>query len=317
MNAIEKRIEEQMNKRPSHERGRAPGPGSIMWDTFSDMTLMPFTVPILVMQTAHPDVGAAVAKYSVYKKDPWGRMFRTASSLMRFLYGGKGGQQSSQEALDLRKLHSQIKGTRPDGARYHAIHPQTFRVVPDTFLDGVIRIREALGKPLSALEKSKLYQEYVDLCLLFGLRREDIEMDFDAFQVYYDDLLLNKMTYNETVQFLLEEMIKHGPEMKFLPLPKSWWQTLYSFFVYPIIRTCTLGFLDSRFREQHNIRWSRRDQKRYDTLLQFVKLYAALIPRPLRYNLFSLLIMAGGHGAKLMSFERLKNTIAQQRPGFS
>ena len=79
------------------------------------------------------------------------------------------------------------------------------------------------------------------------------------------------------------------------------------------MRACTLGFLDERFREQHNIRWSHRDQKRYDTMLTLVRLYAAMIPRPLRYNLFSLLIMAGGHGAKLMSFERLKSTIAKNQ----
>lgn len=289
--------------------GKAPGPGSIMWDAFSDLTLSPFSIPILIMQAAHPDVGAAVAKYSAYQREPWGRLFRTGFSLVRFLYGGKRGLQSTNEAKDLRALHARIKGVREDGTSYHALRPKTFRVVPDTFLDGVVRYREAMGKPLSEDEKKTVFQEYINLCLLFGIPRSELEDTFEEFESYYNDLLLNTMTYNKTVSFLLEEMMKYGPKMKYVPLPEHWCQAIYHRTLYPIIRIFTLGFLDSRFRDLHEIEWSFQDQERYDKYVNSIKFLSKVIPRWARYNPLALYVMAGGQGLKLVSYEHLVKEI--------
>lgn len=277
-----------------------------MWETFSDLLLSPFSVPILVMQAAHPDVGAAVAKYAVYKHEPWGRLFRTGFSMMRFLYGGKQGKQSAQEVSALRALHAHIRGVRADGTSYHALTPDTFRIVPDTFLDGVIRFRKTVGKPLNREQLNDLYREYVDLCLLFGIRQSYLQPTIDDFLVYYDGLLLNTMTYNETVAFLLGDMMKYGPAIPYLPLPKRWWQFIYQHTLYPLIRIFTIGFLDARFREKHRIPWSEDDGKKYRRWVGIVRFLYRFVPRFLRYNPISLYIMLGGHGPEILSVEKLK-----------
>jgi uncharacterized protein (DUF2236 family) len=288
------------------ERGKAPGPGSIMWDTFSDLAVSPFSIAVLIMQAAHPDIGAAVADYSIYTKDPWGRLFRTGFSMMRFLYGGKQGQQSRAEAKDLRALHAHIKGTHANGEIYYALNPQTFRIVPDTFLDAVIRLREVLGQPLTADEREKLYQEYIDLCLLFGIPRETLEAKLDDFLLYYDNLLLNTMNYNETVSFLLGDMMRYGPAMKYLPMPEAWRKAIYVRTLFPISRLFTLGFIDPRFRQRHGIPWSEKDEKRYRRGIKVVQWVVRIVPRFLRYHPFALWIMLGGNGPKVMDFERLQ-----------
>lgn len=270
------------------------------------MSLLPFSVPILVMQAAHPDIGAAVAQYSVYRQEPWGRLFRTGFSLVRFLYGGKKGKQSREEAKALRRLHANIKGKRADGTEYFALAPQTFRIVPDTFLAGVLRFRAEMRDPLSAAEKMQLFEEYVQLCLLFRIPRSALEQNLDEFEQYFDTLLLDTMTYNETVAFLLEDMMKYGPRVPFMPLPKSWAHWLYSRTLYPLIRLFTLGFLDPRFRAAHDIEWSDRDERNYRRLVAAVRLFRKLTPRWLRYSPFSLFIMAGGQGMKPMDFNRLQ-----------
>jgi uncharacterized protein (DUF2236 family) len=298
------------NKCNARFLAQAPGPGSILWDIYSDLALGPFAAAILVMQAAHPDVGAAVAKYSVYQQDPWGRLFRTGFSMMRFLYGGKKGQQSEQEVKELRGLHAHIKGTRPDGTPYHALDPHCFRVVPDTFLDGAIRFRGVLGKPLNKNEKEQLYREYVNLCLLFGIPKQALESDIESFSNYYADLLLNTMTFNETVSFLLGDMMRFGPKIKYLPLPINWWHAIYKRTVYPITRTFTLGFLDSRFREKHNISWTHLDERRYQRWLTVLRFLVRWTPRWLRYSPFALYIMAGGHGPRVMDIKRLTKMLS-------
>lgn len=277
-----------------------------MWDTFSDVALAPFSIPILVMQAAHPDIGAAVAKYSVYREEPWGRLFRTGFSLMRFMHGGKQGQQARQETRDLRRLHAHIKGLRPDGTEYFALTPSTFRVVPDTFLAGVIRFRELMADPLSSEEKRQLFEEYVNLCLLFHIPQSELEDSLDEFEQYFERLLLTTMTYNETVAFLLEEMMKYGPRVPYLPMPRTWWQWAYGKSLYPLIRLFTLGFLDPRFRERHGIAWSERDERNYRRGVAVVRTARRFTPRWLRYSPFSLFIMLGGRGPEAMTYERLK-----------
>lgn len=278
-----------------------------MWDTFSDMALAPFSIPVLVMQAAHPDVGAAVAQYSVYRKEPWSRLTRTGFSLMRFLYSGRKGAQSKQEAKSLRALHAHIKGVHPDGTQYHALTPSTFRVVPDTFLAGIIRFRQEMDDPLTSAEKDQLYEEYIQLCLLFRIPRAALEKNVDEFEHYFDDLLLNTMTYNETVAFLLEEMMKYGPRIQYMPMPQSWWQWIYARTLYPLIRTFTLGFLDPRFRALHGIAWSEKDERNYRRCVAVVRTIRKFTPRWARYSPFSLYIMLGGHGPKTMTYQRLKD----------
>ena len=58
-------------------QGRAPGRGSIMWDTLTDMAHFPLMPPIAIMQSALPAVGTAVNKYGIYKSDPQARGRRT------------------------------------------------------------------------------------------------------------------------------------------------------------------------------------------------------------------------------------------------
>ncbi|MCW8194852.1 DUF2236 domain-containing protein [Proteobacteria bacterium 005FR1] len=273
------------------------------------MALLPFSVPILVMQAAHPDIGAAVAQYSVYRQEPWGRLFRTGFSLVRFLYGGKKGKQSRDEVKALRQLHANIKGRRADGSEYFALTPATFRVVPDTFLAGILRFREEMHEPLSPAEKTQLFEEYVQLCLLFRIPRSALENNLDEFEQYFDDLLLGTMTYNETVAFLLEEMMKFGPRVPLMPLPRAWSHWLYSRTLYPLIRLFTVGFLDPRFRAKHRIPWSDRDERNYRRWVRAVRVFRRLTPRWLRYSPFSLYIMAGGHGFKTMDYSRLKKML--------
>lgn len=291
------------------EEGRAPGLGSIMFDTLTDLAAAPLLLPIATMQSALPAVGTAVNKYAIYKSDPQGRGQRTNWSMIRFLYDG--GDVARQEAKDLRALHAHIKGTHADGSKYYALHPKTFRIVPDTFLDGVIRIREDLGKPLSPAEKDQLYEEYVQLCLLLGIPRKDIEPTLRDFYIYYEDLIRNTLTYNETVQYLMGRGIELPARLKYGKKLQPMVDSFYRRFVFPTLKLTSVGQLHPLYRERFNIPWSARDQARYEKLCRRLQQYARLVPRPLRYNPVVYFVMLGVHGPHLVTIEEL-NRIEQK-----
>lgn len=293
------------------EQGRAPGRGSIMWDTLTDLAAMPLIVPVAIMQSALPAVGTAVNKYGIYKSDPQARGRRTNWSMMRFLWDG--GNVARNEAKALRDLHASIKGMLPDGSKYFALNPKTFRIVPDTFLDAVVRIREDLGKPLADSEKEKLYEEYVQLCLMLGIPRKDIEPSLQAFYEYYEALILTTMTHNETVQFLMGKGIESPARLKYGKQLQPLVDRLYRRLVYPTLKLTTVGCLHPLYRERFDIPWSAHDEARYRKLCRRLQRFSQWVPRPLRYNPVAYLVMLGVHGPELVTLQELSQIEARKQ----
>lgn len=301
----------QTRSRTRTPQGRAPGLHSIMFDTLTDLAAAPLLPPIAIMQSALPAVGTAVNRYAIYKTDPRGRGRRTNWSMIRFLYDG--GDVARREAQDLRALHAHIKGTLEDGSKYYALNPKTFRIVPDTFLDAVIRIREDLGRPLTAAQKEQLYEEYVQLCLLLGIPPKDIEPTLADFYRYYEDLIRNTLTYNETVQYLLGKGIEWPARMKRARFLQPTVDRFYRRFVYPTLKLTTVAQLHPLYRERFNIPWSGHDEARYRKLCQRLQRYARTVPRVLRYNPVVYFVILGVHGPRLVSIEELNRIEEKMR----
>jgi uncharacterized protein (DUF2236 family) len=285
------------------EAGRAPGVGSIMWDTLTDMAALPLMIPIATMQSALPAVGTAVNRYGIYKSDPQGRGRRTNWSMIRFLYNG--GDMARNESKDLRSLHANIKGTLDDGSKYYALNPKTFRIVPDTFLDGVIRIRQDLGKPLTPDEEEQLYQEYIQLCLLLGIPKKDIEPTIKDFYVYFEDLIQNTMTYNETVQYLTTRAIELPARFKRFKGLQPLADAFHRRYVYPTMKLCATGGLHPMYRERFDLPWTEHDKARYKKLCKRLNAYSKVVPRPLRTNPVAHLVRLGIHGPGLVTLKEL------------
>jgi len=294
------------------EKGRPPGRGSIMWDTLTDTNNGPLLPAIAIMQSATPAVGTAVNKYALYKYEALGRAIRTNWSLIRFLYDG--ADIAHQESDALRKLHANIKGNYADGGQYFALNPLTFRIVPDTFLDGVIRIRKDLGKPLTQAEEAQLYEEYVQLCLLFGIPRKYIESTLVDFYVYYENLMRTGMTYNETVQFLIGDF-------PFKPMRMPWYlkpfearlNKRFEFTSRPRNRIAYVGALHPLYRETVGIAWSDEDEQQYRKLCAALGERSKRIPRFLRTNPTVHLLRLGYRGPKLVSMEHLQQAEEKQK----
>lgn len=294
----------------NEEQGQPPGRNSIMWDTLTDTAMGPLLFPIATMQSALPAVGTAVNKYGLYKNDVIGRAIRTSWSLMRFLYDG--GDIAQKEAQSLRNLHANIRGTHADGSTYHALNPKNFRIVPDTFLDGVIRIRKDIGKPLTEVEEEQLFQEYVQLCLLFGIRRKHIEPTLAEFKVYFEDLINNTLTYNETVDYLIGEGMETPIKLQRFKFLQPLLNVFHRTFLYPGMKVSAIGALHPLYRERFNIPWTDHDAAKYRKLCRRLGTLSRIVPRRLRTNPLVYLLMMGYSGPKLVRFEHLQKVEARK-----
>ncbi len=80
-----------------------PGPGSVAWRLSSDARIMSTAGYALMLQVAHPTVGAGVHEHSNFEADPWGRLLRTLDYTTVMVYGrpelaGRDGQAHPRDA---------------------------------------------------------------------------------------------------------------------------------------------------------------------------------------------------------------------------
>ncbi|WP_262699505.1 MULTISPECIES: oxygenase MpaB family protein [Streptomyces] len=76
----------------------------------------------LMLQSLHPLAMAGVDQYSDYRTDPTGRLVRTARFITTTTFGS---EPAAREAIDLvRRIHTGVNGTAPDGRPYRADDPE-------------------------------------------------------------------------------------------------------------------------------------------------------------------------------------------------
>ena len=66
----------------------------------------------LLLQVAHPTVGAGVRDYSDFEQRPWNRLLRTIDYVSLLVYGGRDAIAAGRR---LRDVHKRFRGVREDG----------------------------------------------------------------------------------------------------------------------------------------------------------------------------------------------------------
>src|SRR5437588_2000009 len=125
------------------------GPGSVTWRTTSDARLYAVMLYPLLLQVAHPTVGAGVRDYSDFDRRPWNRLLRTIDYVTLLVYGGP---EAAPAGRRLREIHKQFRGVREDGRRYHALEPDAYAWVHATLIDTYVSGHEQFGTPMTQSE---------------------------------------------------------------------------------------------------------------------------------------------------------------------
>jgi uncharacterized protein (DUF2236 family) len=164
----------------------------------------------MVMQVAHPVVGAGVGEHSVFRTDPWGRLAHSLESTMTLV---RGGPAAAAEGARLREVHRGIGGVDERGRRYHALHPGAYAWVHLILFERLVTMRRIFGRPLTAPQRAALYGEIVDLGLAMGIRRHHMPADERAFWPYLahvlDDVLEDHPTAHAFLDVLRHSAIPH------------------------------------------------------------------------------------------------------------
>lgn len=119
-------------------------PGSPIRTVHGDASMYVGGLRALLLQSMHPLPMAAVADFSGYRSDPWGRLAGTAGFIASTTFGN--AEESAASVDRIRRVHSHVRGTSPDGREYRADDPHLLRFVHVAEIDSFLRTHRAYGR---------------------------------------------------------------------------------------------------------------------------------------------------------------------------
>ncbi|MFS8198355.1 oxygenase MpaB family protein [Streptomyces sp. CWNU-52B] len=265
------------NKIDAASAVRAPRRGGPAWRYFGDARSTIMAPQLLLLQVAHPVVGAGVADHSNFRAEPWPRLVRTLLSLTTVIYGGQ--QAATDEARRLIHVHAAMKGTDSAGRRYHALNPEAYHWVHATLVKAPVDGQRLFGKGMTEEETERYYREMRDVGRVWGLKEHHLPATWAEFTEYYDDMVDNRLEHNQSVQDVLDELAH--PAKPFRWIPGLLWRPLARVAArYALL--VTVGTLPPRLRERLHLTWDRRRQRSLRRFAFLVRVLMLPVPPPLR-----------------------------------
>ncbi|HET7016730.1 MAG TPA: oxygenase MpaB family protein [Streptosporangiaceae bacterium] len=262
--------------------GRSPEPlgaGSLMWDIAGEYRTLLIVPSALLLQVAHPAVGAAVAQHSCVSDDAWGRAIRTGNSMLRYIYGGPLAVAEGQR---LRALHRSFRGTDELGRPYHALNGAAYAWVNLTLFERYVTVRRLFGRPLTESQQSQLYAESRQLGSVLAVPEREMPATLQDFRRYFRDMVENGLENTAAAHAMLAELRKPQRPPALPDRLESVWPLL-SKALGRVSYLLALGTVAPEVRELLGQRWTRVEQLELDALAASVRAGHLLLPERLRY----------------------------------
>ncbi len=240
------------------------GPGSMTWRIYREPGILIGSYRALLLQVAHPAVGAGVAFYSNFQKDYLGRAYRTFFNMSSIFFGSR--KEALRVAGQLHRMHYRIKGqyrnAQGQSIAYCANQPELLCWILATLVDTSIRSYEHLHGPLSAADKEIFFQESQITAQLMGIPLSSYPESYEDFCHYFQQMLQSKVLAVGATGLDLSEAILRGP----------------FFWGSSIIRLFATGLLPASLRQAYRLPWTERQEKRLQTYLKRIRGFYRFFP---------------------------------------
>lgn len=265
-------------------------PDSPMRAVISDFRGSAIAAYGLLLQIAHPTVGAGVEQFSSYRQNPWPRLFNTADYVMASVYGD--ADLAGEVGARVRNMHKSIKGTKADGSKYHALEPEAFAWVHATLFQAYERLGTVfIGAKWDASTREQMWEEWIDLGRFVGVRSRDLPATYSEYQVYFDDMVANKLIHTKAVDDFADSVFKSppAPPLGLRPIELVW--PAVGLPAGKLMQLFAIGLLPGELRERLGFKWSRGQQMQFNSIAAMSRMTTPVVPRALRVTGDSYLTM--------------------------
>jgi uncharacterized protein (DUF2236 family) len=282
---------------PSDEEvlGLLPGPGSITWTRAGDARTLIAAGYALVLQVAHPTVGAGVAEHSDFRVHPWDRLLRTLDLTSALIYSEPAA--AAAVAREVRARHTSIKGVRPDGSRYHALEPPAYSWVWASLFGSIVAAHERFGIPLRGEDRERFWSEWRQLGRLLGVRDRDLPPTLAGFDAYWEHMVRDVLADNDSVQGVIATLASPPVPSRLRYAAPAW--RLGTLPGARALQLATVGLLPAVLRVRFGLRWSLAKECELRAIAAASRSLTPLMPRPMREFGPSYLHWRAGDGKRL------------------
>ena len=256
--------------------GILTGPESLSWRRTSDVRLHAVMLYPLLLQVAHPTVGAGVIDYSNFEERPWDRFLRTIDYVSLLVYGGRDAITAGRR---LRAMHGSFEGVREDGRRYHALEPAAYAWVHATLIETYVVGHAHFGKPMRSDQIERFYAEYRGLGRLIGVRDGDLPPMWSGFRAYFDDMVSGELVHTAAVDRVLGTLHRSPPPPIRIPHPV--WNAL-RLPASQALRLGGCGLMTPDLRSRLGIAWSWTDEVQFRAMGALSRSLTPVMPTRLR-----------------------------------
>ncbi|WP_194432726.1 oxygenase MpaB family protein, partial [Streptomyces alkaliphilus] len=254
-------------------------PDGVAREIFGDIRCLLLAPRLLVLQVAHPVVGAGVADHSDFRSDPWGRLLRTLLSLTTVVHGTP--EEARAEARRLRRLHAAMTGIDEYGRPYRALDPGAYAWVHATLVMGPLDTMALFGAPVTGDRLETYHRELRGVGRMWGIAEHRLPPDPAAFNARYAEIVTGELGDNRAVREVLDALSHPAPPVPRIPA------ALWGLLTRPVTRRLTLvtvGTLPPELRERLGLSWTPRDERDLRRFAHRVRLLVE--PLPVRFRVF-------------------------------
>jgi uncharacterized protein (DUF2236 family) len=234
-------------------RSLAPSPEALTWRRAGDARVLLAAGYALLLQVAHPTVGAGVSEHSQFRNDPWGRLLRTLDYACTMVFAGP--EAAGEMGQRIRSFHKQIGGRRPDGRRYQALEPEAYAWVHATLAEAIVLAHERFGLAFSPQQCEQFWVEWRSLGRLLGVRDRDLPADWPGFREYFGEMVDRRLEHTPAVDEVLAALAQPAPPALGEFYERAW--PLARAPLAHLVGLTTVGLLPAPLRRRFGVRWTR------------------------------------------------------------
>ena len=250
-------------------------PGPITWERSADARVFAAAGTALLLQVAHPTVGAGVSDFSTFREDPWGRLFRTLDFTTVLVFGGP--ERAAEMGARIRGFHKVIKGKKADGTPYHALEPEAYAWVHATLGEGIMAAHARFGRPFTLAEAKEFWGEWRALGRFLGIRWRDLPEDYADYRGWVDEIVNERLERTAAVAEVHDALTSTPPP----PSPKIN-ERFWGVATKPMLRFAglsTSGLMPKPLRERLDLELTRSQELELRALGRLARAMTPVMPK--------------------------------------
>jgi uncharacterized protein (DUF2236 family) len=236
------------------------------------------------MQLARPGVGYGVMESRVESGRVDLHPVKRARTTFTYLAVATNGTDEQKKAFRraVNRAHAQVYSTDESPVKYHAFDRDLQLWVGACLYKGAVDIYRLFVGEMDEETAERHYREGVPLGTTLQVPEDMWPKDRAAFDRYWQESL-EKVHIDDAVREYLWPIA--AARVRGVKLPGPIQRALDNFNLL-----ITAGFLPQRFRDEMQLEWDARKQRRFDRLMRVVSTVNHLLPRSIRQFPFNVLL---------------------------